>query len=116
MYADVLTISDGTISVSQNNDLFDEHFPGFAVLPGAFSVACCIDLLLEKINKRHYKKYQLKCIKKASFLRRIVPGMKLSIQLIRIMDPKEKKALAFSLNDELNISYLKGILSVEERK
>ena len=110
MYLDVLTIQNKTLLVSQNHALFDEHFPQFSVLPGAFSIVSCIDGIKKMLNTAFAKSYQLQKIQKVSFLKPILPGECLMLRLIKVTDDSEDKAVIFSLEDKNNQSYLKGML------
>lgn len=110
MYAGVLTIQNDTLTVSQDHALFKEHFPQFAVLPGAFSIVGCIDGIKKILHVTFDKKYQLQKIQKVSFLKPIQPAMKLILKLTKVTDASEAKLVTFSLEDEKNQSYLKGIL------
>lgn len=114
MYADVLTMEDGIIEVNGKSPLFKEHFPGFSVLPGAFSVGYCIDTLLQNINANSKKQYSVNRIRKVSFIKTIEPNVKLNVCLIKAIKENDRGSLVFSLNDELGNSYLKGMLIIGE--
>lgn|SRR3990167_8724043 len=110
MYADVLRMENEIMIVNQKHALFEEHFPQFSVLPGAFSIVGCIEGVKKILNKTIDKNYQLQMIQKVSFLKPIKPGMKLMIKVIKVVDSMETKLVIFLLQDDMYQNYLKGIL------
>lgn len=110
MCSDVLTIQNKSLRVSQDHPLFDEHFPQFSVLPGAFSIVASINVIKKILNTSFDKNYQLTKIQKVSFLKPALLGSNLTVSLIKINSVENRKSVTFSLEDESRQSYLKGML------
>ena len=110
MYESVLTIQNELLLVSHDHALFDEHFPEIPVLPGAFSIVACINIIKKMLNRAFDKNYKLQKIQKVSFLKPIKPGEHLIINIIKVSNASEETLVTFSLEDENHQSYLKGIL------
>ena len=110
MFNLVLTMQKSTMKVSSTHSLLDEHFVGFSVLPGAFSIVACVDSVINELKASDKKDYKLRKIKKFSFLRPILPGLILDLNLIKISEVGQTKHVYISLDDSDSQSYLKALL------
>lgn len=123
MYNNIITLSDdedgGDMSIAgyinSASDLFDEHFPGLPVLPGAFSLVLCINFALKYIKTKYKTKYVLYLVEKISFLRFIDPSTTIHINLIGVEHFTEKIRVIFSVRDNVNNQYVKGVLFFKEK-
>ncbi|AZE84785.1 hypothetical protein C4J98_3379 [Pseudomonas orientalis] len=84
------------VSVAAVASIFDEHFPGFPIVPGAFTVgfvlACCRTLMPGIAFK----------VKRVVFIEPIEPGTRLNLQLPGL-DRPELKEIGFILKSDRSI-------------
>ena len=79
----------GTLDVATTAPLFDEHFRDFPVLPGSFSLALAIPLLLCGDGDRPPPQARRVVVRRARFSRPVAPGERLEVHRteLRCGDP-----------------------------
>ena len=121
MYADVIEVEtrknhhlNSIAYINPKSSLFKEHFENFPILPGAFSLGLCIDILKEQARSQNNQQYTLFEIRKVSFLIPLKPGFKTKISLIKNIKRGKQITMMFSLNDESENKYVTGIIIFTE--
>jgi len=105
IFKDIDAHQDGQVSFVLDSEhfLFDEHFPGFPVVPAS--------LIMEFINLCVAERYTQEGVKfsisNAKFLNPMVPGNTYTCKF----KVRSSEALFFSISDDAGKDYNKGIVS-----
>ncbi len=97
--------------VADHHSLFDEHFKGFSIVPGAFSLGVCIRSVLVNSKETLGCHVYLQLIEKISFLRPVVPGVELNWKF----NLEPAGVHVWRVRFELK-SFVKGIIRIKEAK
>ena len=119
MFSNVLTVkrlqdkkSIAIFDVNKEAELFKEHFIEDPILPGAFSVVLCLELIVQSVSKEKHKQFFVAEIMKISFLKPIRPRDRLFVRIRDIKYFESDVTVAFNVSSaELDI-FVDGLIKL----
>lgn len=120
MYIDVFIKKDtdslqlngaiASLFVNPNSDLFKEHFEGYAITPGAFSLVFCIENVIHYLSELKNIAFKLTEILKIRFLHPIKPNTVIHLIIKSILPNEDKFMVSFAVENTEKNSCVDGLI------